>query len=214
MTEMIATTDLKTHPLNATLYPESDVAELTESMLEHGFFEDQAIGYVVSGEDRVIVNGHRRWLAAQAAKLPLVPCQRLHELEGDPLAIERRLILSNKHRNKTPETIVMEITRLVDIESKLARKRQLATTFTGGDKKEPKTENIEKPLVSTVGANWHPPQDGKTNKVVADQLGVSSRTVARATKVTATVDKLKAEGREAEVRGVVGCPAWHIQLRQ
>src|SRR5688572_30373876 len=96
--EYIHPDELRKHLENIKLYGDTPDQELVESVRQHGVFKDHPIGYVMDGELRIIVSGHRRHQAARLAEIDRVPCVRLKELEGDELAIREHLVLSNKHR--------------------------------------------------------------------------------------------------------------------
>lgn len=106
--EWMAPEELRNHPTNLSIYGDSPDPELVASVKAHGVFPDHPIGYVLDGDFRVIVSGHRRNQAAKINKLESVPCIRLKELEGDELAIKERIILSNKQRVKSKEQLARE----------------------------------------------------------------------------------------------------------
>lgn len=113
--EWIHPDELRNHPTNLAIYGDVPDQELVDSVRKYGVFPDHPIGYVMEGEFRVIVSGHRRRQAAKMAKRDMVPIVRLTALEGDPLAIEERIILSNKQRIKTNEQLAREAAKLSEI---------------------------------------------------------------------------------------------------
>jgi ParB-like chromosome segregation protein Spo0J len=101
--EYVHPDELKNHLTNLSIYGDTPDQELVESVRQYGVFEDHPIGYVQDGDFKRIVSGHRRNQAARITKQEMVPCIRLKDIEDDPLAIEERIILSNKQREKTRE---------------------------------------------------------------------------------------------------------------
>lgn len=150
--EWIHPDELRNHPTNISIYGDAPDPELLASVKAHGVFPDHPIGYVMEGDFRVIVSGHRRNQAAKIAKLDMVPVVRLTELEGDPLAIKERIILSNKQRIKTAEQKAREAALLIDIESERAKARQ------------------------NLGVNLPEGSKGRASEKIADSLGVSEKT--------------------------------------
>lgn len=157
--EWIHPSELKNHPTNISIYGDTPDQELVESVRQHGVFEDHPIGYVMDGDFRRIVSGHRRNQAAKITKQESVPIVRLKLLEGDPLAIEERIILSNKQRVKTKEQLAREAAHLINIESRRAEARKLSGT---GDHRGTSTPEVV--------------AKGRAREIVAESLGVSDKT--------------------------------------
>jgi hypothetical protein len=159
--EWIDPEELSNHPINIEIYGDAPDAQLVESMKAHGFLEDHPIGYVLDGDFRYIVSGHRRRGAARTAKLKQVAAVRLKNLECDPLAIREHIIKSNLQRVKTAEQMAREAAQLAAIETERAASRQ----------KSKLKQNVEKPLENTVGGE-PPRRSGRTREKVQEALGV------------------------------------------
>ena len=113
--EWLKPTDLCNHLDNIAIYGQEVDPEFVESVREKGVFAETPIAYVQRGEQKVVVEGHRRRQAAVIAKLKLVPCIRLVELEDDELSVVERLIDSNRQRVKTAMQLTNEAMKLKEI---------------------------------------------------------------------------------------------------
>lgn len=160
--EWIHPDELRNHATNISIYGDTPDQELVESVRLHGVFEDHPIGYVMDGEFRVIVSGHRRNQAAKLTKQEMVPCVRLKDIEDDPLAIEERIILSNKQRVKTNEQKAREAAKLADILKSRAQARSAANLKNSAESSTVSGDTVE-----------------KTRQKVADSLDVSEATAQR-----------------------------------
>src|SRR5262249_41626756 len=110
-------TDLKPHPDNHRIYGDTADAELIESIRSKGVLEPLLITL-----DNLIVSGHRRWRAAQAAGLADVPV--IVFPAADDLAVLEALVESNRQRVKTNEQLGREGRALLEVEKERARRRQ------------------------------------------------------------------------------------------
>ena len=113
--EWLKPTDLCNHLDNIAIYGQDVDPEFVASIREKGVFAETPIAYVQRGEQKVVVEGHRRRQAAVIAKLKSVPCIRLVELEDDELSVVERLIDSNRQRVKTAMQLTNEAMKLQEI---------------------------------------------------------------------------------------------------
>lgn len=180
--EWIHPDELRNHPTNLSIYGDKPDPELVESVRLHGVFEDHPIGYVLDGEFRVIVSGHRRNQAARLTKQEMVPCVRLKDIEGDELAIEERIILSNKQRVKNEIVMAKEAARLIEIEKKRAEIRQ----HQGG------VRGSSTPEVPT----------GRAREKVAEALGVSDKTARNLITAGTAMADAKQKGHTKKVERI------------
>lgn len=185
MLEWIHPSELRNHPTNISIYGDTPDPELVASVKAHGVFEDHPIGYVFDGEFRVIVSGHRRNQAAKISKLEMVPCVHLEDIEGDPLAIEERIILSNKQRVKTNEQLAREASRLADIEAKRAEQRKLKSLNNAVDS-------------SSVSDDTN----GKTRQKVAESLGTSEATAQRLISAGKALEDAESKGHDKKAERI------------
>lgn len=190
--EWIHPDELRNHPTNLSIYGDKPDPELVESVRLHGVFEDHPIGYVLDGEFRVIVSGHRRNQAARLTKQEMVPCVRLKDIEGDELAIEERIILSNKQRVKTNEQKAREAAILVEIESKRAAAKK-ASTLKQNSEKSPKNTDV-----GTLPTS----DKGKTRERVADALGVSDKTARNLITAGKALEEAEAKGQDKKAERI------------
>lgn len=162
MIEWIHPDELRNHPTNLSIYGDTPDQELVESVRQHGVFEDHPIGYVQDGDFKRIVSGHRRNQAAKISKQDSVPIVRLKDIEGDELAIEERIILSNKQRVKTNEQLAREAAKLAAIEASRAELRKLKNLKNSAESSTVSIDTVE-----------------KTRRKVANSLGTSESTAQR-----------------------------------
>ncbi len=86
---------LRSHPLNATIYGEIDAdPAFIESIREEGIISPLTVD-----QDDNIISGHRRWHAARALGLDRVPV--VVRAIADPLDATRLLIEANRQREKS-----------------------------------------------------------------------------------------------------------------
>jgi len=112
-------TELKSHPLNATIYGNNDTLppDFIQSIADFGILTPLLIL-----PDGTILSGHRRWRAARELGLAAVPVE-ISELT-DPLDIEQAIIESNRQREKTFSQKMREAEAIERIERERARQRQ------------------------------------------------------------------------------------------
>lgn len=190
MIEWIHPDELKNHPTNLSIYGDTPDPELVTSVKSHGVFEDHPIGYVQDGDFKRIVSGHRRNQAARIAKLESVPIVRLKDLEGDPLAIEERIILSNKQRMKTNEQMAREAAKLADIEAARAEARQQASL----------KQNHQKTPENTVGTKN--PDGGRVREKVAESLGIGDGKARDLIKAGKALESAEKKGQTKKVAAI------------
>lgn len=184
--EYIHPDELRKHLTNTAIYGDAVDQELLASVKANGVFEDHPIGYVQDGDFKVIVSGHRRHQAARIAKLDMVPCVRLKDIENDPLAIEERIILSNRQRVKTTEMMAREAAKLASIEAERAESRKASSL----------KQNTGKTGVSSVrGTSTPDGESGRTREKVADSLGVSDKTARNLIKAGKALEEAETKGQ-------------------
>lgn len=180
MTFDVPLIDLQPHPRNAEIYGVEDVSVLADQIAKSDWIKP----LVVNADNKRIISGHRRWLAARELGLSRVPVEyRVFASETDEL---EALLLENASRDKTPEQKVREAAAWVDIESEKAHERM------------------------TSGANQHSPtpnlaegSKGETRQIVAEKVGMKKSTYEKAAKVVATADALKAEGNTEQAAALL-----------
>lgn len=119
--------DLRPHPLHRELYgsPTSNTAyaDIRLSMRTRGY--DERFPLLIT-EDGRILSGVTRWAAAKAAKLVEVPCEVF--VPEDPQAaedeMELKIVRDNTYRVKSQLMLAREQRKLLDVESRLARRRK------------------------------------------------------------------------------------------
>lgn len=115
----IKPSELKPHPLNATIYDlfdeESDqYRDLLKSIQENGIQEP-----LIVKEDGTIISGHRRWQIATKLGIWFVPCVR-QTVSDDRIAI----VESNRYRRKTTGELMREAEILEVVEKEKADYRR------------------------------------------------------------------------------------------
>lgn len=180
---------LKNHPINASIYGSAPDEEYIASVKEHGITEP-----LIITPGNVVISGHRRRQAAIMCGIKQVDVIVLHELTN-PLLIERRLILANRHREKTTEQRAREFENLKRIESELAEQRMKSTLKKGDSPAMPnlaQRENAEKT-----------PKKGAARKLAAEAVGMKPTTAEAAVEVVHAIDEAEAKGeteRAADLR--------------
>lgn len=163
---------LKPHNLNVEIYGDESVdMDLVESIQKKGILEP-----LVIRDDRVILSGHRRWLAAKHLGLDKVPCRTI-TFDND-LDEKEALIEFNRQRDKTPEQCVREGKTLKVIYAERARLEQVEAGKKYGES-HPKQEHV--PTLAQPQA-----EDTKTRTKVAEDVGMKRTTY---TKTEELVDK-------------------------
>jgi len=153
---------LKPNAINERIYGVTQPdADLIESIRQHGILEP-----LIIKADRTIVSGHRRWQAALSLGLRLVP---VHEVAFASELDERAAVIAyNRQREKTFVQKMKESDELKDIESEKARQRQA---------------HGRTALGRTLEEIFPEREKGQARDKVAEQLGMSGRTLDKAVKV-------------------------------
>lgn len=189
--------ELRPHPENIKIYNDYADSDLIESVRSKGVINPLLITF-----DNRIINGHRRWDAAQKCGLLSVPVVEFPS--HDELDILEALIESNRQRIKTNEQVGREYDALKQVYHERDSKQG----------QRPK-QNGEPPefvgyYVGKKGAMPEVLPQGSTSEnqfsevkpsaKAAEVLGVSQPTAHKAAEVVKTIDKLSSNGhvREAE----------------
>ena len=163
---------LKNHLLSIKIYgQEKPTAEFLESIETHGVLVPLLIL-----PDGTIIAGHTRKFAAVLKNLKEVPCVVRHDLEDQPMVVERLVILSNRQRVKTGDVIAREASALAAIESALAEKREKS-----GVKPNPSPEPGEGLA-------------GRTDTKIGAALGIGKHKAAQAIRVGDAIQKAEDAG--------------------
>ena len=115
--------ELRPHPLNEVIYGDRADAGLIASVTEKG-----VLNPILVTTDGTIISGHRRWGAAIAAGLVVVPVTIF--ASNDPLDIEEALIESNRQRQKSNYQLASEYTELKRIKNERASRQGRRTDLT------------------------------------------------------------------------------------
>lgn len=177
--EYIHPDELRNHPDNLIIYGDVADQDLVASVAKYGVFHDQPIGYVMDGDYRVIVSGHRRRQAAKMAGLDMVPIIRLKDIEGKDELIKERIVLSNTQRVKTNEQKSREAKFLADLYSASLNSLSAPKVPEGVGEKRPekKVADYAKDMVSR-------------------KLGVSPRTAQRMISSGKALEEVEKSGDE------------------
>lgn len=162
--------ELRPHPLNEEIYGDRTDADLIESIRTKGILNP----LLVTSDGRII-SGHRRWGAALAIDLDMVPVVTFGST--DDLDIEEALIESNRQRTKTNEQIGREYKHLKRIINERESRQGNNQHNRASGKYLPEAQEGMKPTVKA-----------------AQKIGVSRPTADRAERVVDAIDKLAAEG--------------------
>jgi ParB-like chromosome segregation protein Spo0J len=128
----------------------------------------------------MIIDGHQRHAAAVALGIQEVPVIIFDST--DELEILAALISSNKARLKDNVLLALEAKELMEVESKLA-KRRMATNRAGGGVK-----NVS--------------EAGSARDKVGGQLGMSGPTAQKLVETGQAIETLQSQGRQDEAEGV------------
>lgn len=117
MVEFLNPNALKAHPKNIEIYGDDGYQDLIQSVSELGVMQAICVN-----TNRVIISGHRRWLAAKAANLTQVPViTNIYATELD----ERQAIIEfNRYRIKSGQQLYNEGKEIEAIETEKAKGRQ------------------------------------------------------------------------------------------
>ena len=162
------------------IYGDRADSSLVDSIKKHGILNPILVtrqGYIISG--------HRRWAAAQACGLDIVPV--VYFESGDELAAQEALIESNRQRAKTNEQIGREYDHLKRIYAEQEDRRQ----NNGKSKQEIEVDSV---LINT--------EVQKPTDRAAEKIGVAKSTANKASKVVYVIDELKKAGKKPEAEAV------------
>ena len=166
------TADLKPHSDNAKIYNDHADIDLIESVRVKGVINPLLITW-----DNRIINGHRRWEAAQKAGVDRLAVVIFPS--HDELDILDALIESNRQRVKTKEQLGREFAALTEIYRQRSAQGK-RSDLTSGDQL-PEVRPTEK---------------------AAGLLGVDRHTGSQAAAVVKAVDQLKANGKKREAESL------------
>lgn len=165
------TVELRPHPDNAKIYGDHADADLIESVREKGILNPLLI--TSAG---IIINGHRRYEAAQKCGMHEVPVVLFGS--DDELDVLEALIESNRQRVKSHEQLGRETQALREIYEKRAGR--------GRPSGENQHQDVElKPL---------------TYEQIGRRIGTSHNFAREAAQVVDAIDKLENSGRNMEAQ--------------
>ena len=167
--------DLRPHPLNDEIYGDRADSSLVDSIKKHGILNPILVtrqGYIISG--------HRRWAAAQACGLDIVPV--VYFESGDELAVQEALIESNRQREKTNEQIGREYDHLKRIYAEQESRQ--------GQRVDLKVEQDKVDTSVLINTEVQKPTDR-----AAEKIRVAKSTANKASKVVQVIDELKEAGQ-------------------
>jgi ParB-like nuclease domain len=119
--QLIDPTELKPNPVNVSVYGEEEVdQELVDSIRELGQLDP-----IVISDDKVIISGHRRWLALMALKDLGIKAKCLYKHFKTKLDEKEAIIECNRQREKTWTQICNEAELLKEIYAERAEQRRL-----------------------------------------------------------------------------------------
>jgi protein gp37/ParB-like chromosome segregation protein Spo0J len=165
----ILVSELRPHPLNATIYGDTADKILVESIQENGILEPLLID-----QQQRIISGHRRFDAAFKAKLTEVPVEIFQST--DELTIQTAIVEANRQRVKTNEQLAREATLVFRIEQEKAENRRA----TANQKRQPPAKSLE--------------DSGDAREVAAKKLGIGAKKVEQSSAVIEAIDRLRASG--------------------
>lgn len=179
--------ELDPHPKNREIYGDTDTADELEDSFVESIREKGVLEPLVITEDKQIVSGHRRWIAAKAAGVETVP---VREATFEDQLVEREALIEfNRQREKTPAQVVNEFDEMLAIEQARAKERKAhGETAPGKSKDDIAMGNVSQ----SDGADRA--RDKAAEKVNAD---VSGRTLEKGKTVK---DKAESDGEPEEVR--------------
>ena len=170
--------NLEPHPKNAEIYGDTDDVDDLDETFKESVAEKGVLVPLKITQDKKIISGHRRQLAALDAGLSTVPV-RYDEYE-DELDEREALIEYNRSRQKNPGQIVNEFEEILAVERERAKGRNSETAGSS-------VENL--PQTETGKA-----RDKAAEKVNAN---VSGRTLEKGKTVK---DKARSDDEPEEVR--------------
>ena len=164
------------------IYGDRADSSLVDSIKKHGILNPILVtrqGYIISG--------HRRWAAAQACGLDIVPV--VYFESGDELAAQEALIESNRQRAKTNEQIGREYDHLKRIYAEQESRQ--------GQRIDLEVEQDKVDTSVLIETESKPPTDR-----AAEKIGVAKSTANKASKVVYVIDELKKAGKKPEAEAV------------
>lgn len=175
--------DLRPHAENARIYGDNAAdLELVTSVCSKGILQ----ALLVTWDNRVI-SGHRRLIAAAAAKLDAVPVTVFRS--RDELDILEALVEANRQRVKTNEQLGREALVLLEVEEKRALRRMAEAGKSAAPGRPAEKGKERVPDLSHAG---------QSRDKVGEQLGVSGKHAEKAASVVEAIDTLEKDGRERE----------------
>ena len=154
---------LKPHPLNIKLYGEEEVDEgLVASIKEKGILVP-----IVIKEDKTIISGHRRWVAAKKAGLKTIPA-RVATFKTK-LSEKEAILDFNRNREKTFSQKMAEAELSEEIEGERAKGRSLA-----GKKIEDPRLNLAGGVKETLRVNLPGVSKGRAREIISKKVGIGS----------------------------------------
>jgi len=138
---LIDPTELKPNPVNVTIYGEEEVdLELVDSIKELGQLDP-----IVISDDKIIISGHRRWLALMALKDLGIKAKCLYKHFKTKLEEKEAIIECNRQREKTWMQTCNEVELLKEIYAERAELRRLANLKQNANKdtEEPNSASRE-----------------------------------------------------------------------
>jgi len=166
--------DLRPHPKNHEIYNDHADADLIESVRVKGVLNPLLITF-----DNRIINGHRRWEAAQKAGVDQVDVVVF--ASRDELDILDALIESNRQRVKTNEQRLNEAIASEWIEEERAKFRKMSG----------KTIDPSQPVA-------YGQSNGKTVEILGKRIDRSGEFVRQGLPVAKAIKKLESEGKQRE----------------
>lgn len=114
--------ELEPHSKNKEIYGDTESVDQLDDTFVESVREKGVLEPLVITEDKRIISGHRRWLAAKNTDREKVPV-RVTEFDSE-FAEREALVEFNRQREKTPGQIVNEFEEIVAIEQQRAKERQ------------------------------------------------------------------------------------------
>jgi ParB-like chromosome segregation protein Spo0J len=182
--------ELLDHPFSVSIYGQDLDEAFVESIRRRGI--EQPI--IVAADGKTVVAGHRRRNAAKLVGLKKVPVVVRPDLK-DELEIRHAIIEANRQRVKTPEQIGREAQALWAIEQENASERRKAHLKQGRSSVRLKSD--ERDADEGIGA-----LEGRSDEIVARQLGVGRDTIRKAVYVAQAIDSVIREGRAEEADSI------------
>lgn len=179
------------HPFSVSIYGQDLDEAFVESVRRRGI--EQPI--VVAADGKTVVAGHRRRRAAKIAGLKRVPIVVRADLK-DELDIKHAIIETNRQRVKTPEQIGREAQALWKIEQENAARRRNAHLKQSQDSVRLKSD--ERPVDDPEPTA----KEGRSDDIVARQLGVGRDTIRKAVYVAQAIDQAEVAGDAARIDAI------------